>query len=90
VLEVLNAPEIDAILLESRRRGEKKLNRALKPWRRYSPRVRVRSRMEAGHRNRVLARAGYRVPRIGWEELRDEPDHAIAEIGRFLTSPVVP
>jgi len=43
-----------------------------------------------GHRNRVLARAGYRVPRIGWDELRDEPDRAIAEIRRFLLAPVVP
>lgn len=143
VLEVLNVPEIDGILLERRRRGAKKLNQILEPWRRYSPRVRVRSRMEAkmlpllthhnlsipecngklrierevfevdflwrkervvvetdggryhdnpiaqardGHRNRVLARAGYRVPRIGWEELRDEPDRAITEIRRFLTS----
>lgn len=147
VLEVLNIPEIDGILLERRRRGEKKLNRALEPWRRYTPRVRLRSRMEAkmlpllthynmpipetnvklriegevfevdflwrdqrivvetdggryhdnpiaqardGHRNRVLARAGYRVPRIGWDELRDEPDRVITEIRRFLVAPVVP
>ena len=147
VLRVLNVPEIDGILLERRRRGIKKLNRVLEPWRRYSPRVRLRSRMEAkmlpllthhsipipecnvklrigretfevdflwrdqrvvvetdgggyhdnptarardGHRNRVLARAGYRVPRIGWDELRDEPDRAIAEIRTFLTSPAVP
>lgn len=147
VLEVLNVREIDGILLESRRRGEKKLNRALEPWRRYTPRVRLRSRMEAkmlpllthhnlpipetnvkltieqevfevdffwrdhlvvvetdggryhdnpmaqardGHRNRVLARAGYRVPRIGWDELWDEPDRAIAEIQRYLVSPAVP
>jgi len=147
VLEVLNVPEIDAMLLESRRRGTKALNRVLEPWRRYSPRVRLRSRMEAkmlpllthhnlpipecnvklrigretfevdflwrkqrvvvetdggrfhrnpaaqardGHRNRALARAGYRVPRIGWEELRDEPDRVIAEIRHFLSSPVVP
>lgn len=147
VLRVLNVQEIDEILLEHRRRGAKKLNRVLEPWRRYSPHVRVRSRMEAkmlpllthhnlpipecnaklrigretfevdflwraprvvvetdggryhdnpvaqardGHRNRALAQAGYRVPRIGWEELRDEPDRAIAEIRRFLTSPVVP
>ena len=47
VLELLNVPEIDGILLERRRLGEKKLNRVLEPWRRYSPRVRVRSRMEA-------------------------------------------
>lgn len=145
VLGLLNVPEIDGILLEGRRHGEKKLNRALEPWRRYSPRVRVRSRMEAkmlpllthhalpipecnqklrignetfevdflwrkqrvivetdggrfhanpraqardAHRNRVLARAGYRVPRIGWDELRDEPDRTIDEIRRFLSSPV--
>jgi very-short-patch-repair endonuclease len=147
VLEVLDVEEIDGILFERSRRGEKKLNRVLEPWRRYSPSVRLRSRMEAkmlpllthqalpipecneklqvegetfevdflwrkqkvvvetdggrfhdnpiaqardAHRNRVLARAGYRVPRIGWDELRDEPDRAIAEIRRFLTSPVVP
>jgi very-short-patch-repair endonuclease len=147
VLRVLNVEEIDGILQESRRRGEKKLNRVLEPWRRHSPRVRVRSRMEAkmlpllvhhqmpipecneklrikgevfevdflwrkqrvvaetdggryhdnpvarardGHRNRALARAGYRVPRVGWEELRDEPDRAIAEIRRFLAPIAVP
>jgi len=147
VLEILNVPEIDGILLESRRRGTKKLNRVLEPWRRYSPRVRVRSRMEAkmlpllthhnlpipecnvklrieretfevdflwreervvvetdggrfhgnpaaqardGHRNRMLARAGYRVPRFGWDELRDDPDQVIAEIRHFLSSLVVP
>lgn len=146
VLEVLDVPKIDGILLERRRRGAKKLSRALEPWRRYSPRVRVRSRMEAkmlpllthhslpipecneklrigsetfevdflwrkqkvvvetdggrfhgnpvaqardAHLNRVLARAGYRVPRIGWDELRDEPDQAIAEIRRLLISPTV-
>jgi len=43
-------------------------------------------------RNQALARAGYRVPRIGWEELRDEPERTIAEIRRFLRAPdsVVP
>lgn len=147
VLQLLNVSEIDSILLEGRRSGEKKLNRVLEPWRRYSPKVRVRSRMEAkmlpllthhslaipecnqklrigsetfevdflwrdqkvivetdggrfhgnpaaqardAHRNRALARAGYRVPRIGYDELRDEPERAIAEIRRFLSSPVVP
>lgn len=145
VLQVLDVSEIDGILLEGRRGGEKKLHRVLEPWRRYSPRIRVRSRMEAkmlpllthhslpipecneklrighetfevdflwrrqkvvvetdggrfhgtpvaqardAHRNRVLARAGYRVPRIGWAEFRDEPDRAIAEVRRFLSSPV--
>jgi very-short-patch-repair endonuclease len=146
VLQLLNVPEIDSILLEGRRSGEKRLNQVLEPWRRYSPKVRVRSRMEAkmlpllthyslpipecneklrigsenfevdflwrkqkvivetdggrfhgnpvaqardAHRNRILASAGYRVPRIGWDELRDEPDRAIAEIRRFLLAPVV-
>jgi very-short-patch-repair endonuclease len=145
VFNVLNVPEIDRILFERRRRGAGKLAAALEPWRRYSPAVRVRSRMEArmlpllthhnlpipecnvklrigretfevdflwreqrvvletdgrrfhgnpvaqardGHRNRVLARAGYRVPRIGWAELHDEPYRAIAEIRRFLGSAV--
>jgi very-short-patch-repair endonuclease len=145
VLELLDVPEIDGVLLEGRRHGEKKLNTVLEPWRRYSPRVRVRSKMEAkmlpllthyalpipecnqklrignetfevdflwpkqkvvvetdggafhdnpraqardAHRNRVLAQAGYRVPRIGWNELRDEPERAFREIRRFLASPV--
>ena len=39
-------------------------------------------------RNRLLARAGYRVPRVGWEQLRDEPDRTIAEIARFLRAPI--
>jgi very-short-patch-repair endonuclease len=146
VLQLLNVPEIDSILLEGRRSGEKKLNQVLEPWRRYSPKVRIRSRMEAkmlpllthyslpipecnqrlriggesfevdflwwkqkvivetdggrfhgnpvaqardARRNRILASAGYRVPRIGWDELRDEPARAIAEIRRFLLAPVV-
>ena len=38
-------------------------------------------------RNQMLARAGYKVPRVGWEELRDEPDRTIAEISRFLRGP---
>ena len=42
-----------------------------------------------GHRNRVLARAGYKVPRVGWDELTGEPDRTIAEIRRFL-APAVP
>jgi very-short-patch-repair endonuclease len=39
------------------------------------------------HRNQVLARAGYRVPRLGWDELSDEPDRVIAEIAYFLRPP---
>jgi very-short-patch-repair endonuclease len=141
VLSMLNVPAIDKILEESRRRGSRRLNLILEEWRRYTPRMRLRSRMEAkllplltrhslsipetneklriagrvfevdflwreqrvvvetdggrfhdnpmaqkrdGDRNRLLARAGYRVPRIGWEQLRDEPDRTIAEIARFL------
>jgi very-short-patch-repair endonuclease len=143
VLKLLNIPEIDGILLEGRRQGEKKLNRILDPWRRYSPKIRLRSRMEARllplltysslpipecneklrigsktfevdflwrkqrvvvetdggrfhdnpaaqkrdtERNRALSRAGYRVLRIGWEELRDDPDRQIGQIRRFLSA----
>jgi hypothetical protein len=144
VLGVLDVPAIDAILDERRRRGSRKLNLILEEWRRYTPRVRLRSRMEArmlplltlhalpipetneklriagrtfevdflwraqrvvvetdgdrfhdhplaqkrdADRNRLLAQAGYRVPRIGWDQLRDEPDATIAEIARFLRAP---
>lgn len=38
-------------------------------------------------RNQILARAGFRVPRVGWEQLRDEPDRTIAEIGNLLRAP---
>jgi very-short-patch-repair endonuclease len=141
VLRVLDVSAVDGILAERRRRGSRKLNLILESWRRYSPRMRIRSRMEAkmlpllthhslpipetngmlrigrqtfevdflwrsqrvvvetdggrfhdnplaqerdSQRNQALARAGYRVPRIGWEELRDDPERAIAEIRRFL------
>lgn len=147
VLRVLDVPAIDEILSEGRRRGSQRLNRVLESWRRYSPRARIRSRMEAkmlpflthhslpipetnvklradrkafevdflwreervvvetdggrfhdnppaeardSQRNQALARAGYRVPRIGWEELRDEPERVIAEIRRFLRPPDSP
>jgi very-short-patch-repair endonuclease len=147
VLRVLDVPEIDEILSERRRRGSRRLNLLLENWRRYSPRMRVRSRMEAkllpllthyslpipdtnvklcvgrktfevdffwkcqrvvvetdggrfhdnplaqkrdSERNRALARAGYKMPRIGWAELRDDPDRAIAEIRRFLQPPHSP
>jgi hypothetical protein len=145
VLGVLDVPAIDAILEENRRRGSRRLNLILEEWRRYTPGMQLRSRMEAkllpplthhslpipetnetlrvagrtfevdflwrrqrvvvetdggrfhdnpiaqkrdAERNRILARAGYRVPRIGWEQLRDEPDRAIAEIARFLRAPI--
>lgn len=147
VLRVLDVAAIDEILSESRRRGSRRLNYLLENWRRYTPRMRLRSRMEArllpllthhslpipetnvklriggktfevdflwrlqavvvetdggrfhdnplaqardAERNQVLARAGYRMPRVGWNELRDEPDRAIAEISRFLRHPVSP
>jgi very-short-patch-repair endonuclease len=35
-------------------------------------------------RNRALDAAGYRIPRLGWEDLRDRPEAAMAEIGRLL------
>jgi very-short-patch-repair endonuclease len=144
VLRVLDVTAIDQILAERRRRGSRRLNPILENWRRYSPRTRLRSRMEAkmlpllthhslpipetnaklrigrerfevdflwrlqrmvvetdggrfhdnpiaeardSHRNQVLAHAGYRVLRLGWDELRDEPDRAIAEIAYFLRAP---
>jgi very-short-patch-repair endonuclease len=147
VLGVLDVSAIDQILSESRRRGSRKLNQVLEEWRRYTPRMRLRSRMEArmlpllthhalpipgtneklriagrtfevdflwreqrvivetdggrfhdhpraqkrdAERNQLLARAGYRVIRIGWEQLRDEPDQVIAEIARFLRTPASP
>lgn len=37
-------------------------------------------------RNHVLTNAGYRIPRLGWEDLRDRPDAAIAELKRLLGS----
>lgn len=35
-------------------------------------------------RNRALAAAGYTVPRLGWEDIRDRPDQALSEIARLL------
>ena len=29
--------------------------------------------------------AGYRIPRLGWEDLRDRPDQTMTEIARLLT-----
>jgi very-short-patch-repair endonuclease len=146
VLRALDVSEIDLILAEHPRRGAKRLVAVLEPWRRYSQRTRVRSRMEAkllplltlhglsipetnvrlrvrgeafevdflwrrhkvvvetdggrfhdnplaeardGHRNRVLAGAGYRVARIGWDDLIADPDGTIGKIQRFLR-PAVP
>jgi very-short-patch-repair endonuclease len=35
-------------------------------------------------RNRALIEDGYRIPRFGWEDLRDRPDAAMREIARLL------
>jgi very-short-patch-repair endonuclease len=35
-------------------------------------------------RNHALAAAGYRLPRLGWEDLRDRPDATMSEIARLL------
>jgi very-short-patch-repair endonuclease len=35
-------------------------------------------------RNHALAAAGYRFPRLGWEDLRDRPQQTMREIGRLL------
>jgi very-short-patch-repair endonuclease len=35
-------------------------------------------------RNRALAKAGYRLRRLGWEDLRDRPEQTMAEIARLL------
>jgi very-short-patch-repair endonuclease len=145
VLGLLDVTAIDHILSEERRRGSRRLNELLESWRRYSPEMRIRSRMEAkmlpllthyslpipetnaklrvgartfevdflwraqrvvvetdggrfhdnplaqqrdAERNQLLARAGYRVPRLGWDQLRDEPEQTMAEIARFLRSPI--
>lgn len=38
-------------------------------------------------RNHALAGAGYRVPRLGWEDLRDRPEETTRRIGRLLRPP---
>jgi very-short-patch-repair endonuclease len=35
-------------------------------------------------RNRALTAGGYRIPRLGWEDLRDRPDETTREIARLL------
>lgn len=47
VHRMLDVPEIDAILAGPRRRGSPCLRAILDDWRRYSPRTRLRSRLEA-------------------------------------------
>jgi very-short-patch-repair endonuclease len=36
------------------------------------------------HRNHMLIDAGYRIPRLGWEDLRDRPDETLTEIAHLL------
>jgi very-short-patch-repair endonuclease len=141
VLGLLHIAAIDRVLDGPRRRGAKQLRRALEPWRRYRPGIKIRSRMEAkllpllteaalpipetnakvraggktyevdflwrpqklvvetdggrfhdnpaagsrdSERNHALSEAGYEIPRLGWEDLRDRPDAAMAEIYRAL------
>jgi very-short-patch-repair endonuclease len=141
VLGLLDVAAIDLVLDGPRRRGAKQLRRALEPWRRYRPGIKIRSRMEAkllpllteaalpipetnakvraggktyeidflwrhqklvvetdggqfhdnpaagsrdSERNHALSEAGYRIPRLGWEDLRDRPDSTMAEIRRAL------
>jgi len=36
------------------------------------------------NRNHLLAKAGYHLPRLGWEDLRDRPAQTMREIARFL------
>jgi very-short-patch-repair endonuclease len=35
-------------------------------------------------RNHALAKAGYHLPRLGWEDLRDRPEATMREIARLL------
>jgi very-short-patch-repair endonuclease len=36
------------------------------------------------NRNHALAEAGYHLPRLGWEDLRDRPEETMREISRLL------
>lgn len=141
VLSLLDIAAIDRVLDGPRRRGTRKLLRAIAPWRRYKRGIKLRSRMEAkllpllteaalsipetnvklriagktyevdflwrrqklvvetdggrfhdnaaagsrdSKRNRTLLAAGYAVPRLGWEDLRDRPQATLDEIARLL------
>ncbi len=138
---LLDVAAIDRVLVGPRRRGTKKLLRAVAPWRRYRRGIKIRSRMEAkllpllteaglpiprtnaklrlagkvyevdflwreqklvvetdggrfhdnpaaggrdSERNNALAKAGYHLPRLGWEDLRDRPEATMREIARLL------
>jgi very-short-patch-repair endonuclease len=37
------------------------------------------------HRNHALAKAGYFITRLGWDDLRDRPDQTMEEIARLVT-----
>jgi uncharacterized protein YjiS (DUF1127 family) len=141
VAGLLDVVAIDRVLDGPRRRGTKKLLRAIAPWRRYRRGIKIRSRMEAkflpllteaglpipqtnaklrlagkvyevdflwrdqklvvetdggrfhdnpaagerdSERNHAFTDAGYRLPRLGWEDLRDRPEQTMAEIARLL------
>jgi very-short-patch-repair endonuclease len=141
VAGLLDVAAIDRVLDGPRRRGSRRLLRALAPWRRYRRGIKLRSRMEAkllpllteaglptpetnaslrlggriyevdflwraqrlvvetdggrfhdnpaagdrdSERNHALAKAGYRLPRLGWEDLRDRPEATMREIARLL------
>jgi very-short-patch-repair endonuclease/predicted transcriptional regulator of viral defense system len=141
VLRLLDIRAIDRIVDGPRRQGTRGLLRAVEPWRRYRPGIKIRSRMEAkllpllteaalpipetnarlcvggktyevdflwrrqklvvetdggrfhdnpaagkrdSERNRAFDEAGYRIPRLGWEDLRDRPEASIREIARLL------
>jgi very-short-patch-repair endonuclease len=47
VMRLLDVEAIDRVLDGPKRRGAKQLRRALEPWRRYRPGIKLRSRMEA-------------------------------------------
>jgi very-short-patch-repair endonuclease len=141
VLSVLDIPAIDRVLDGHRRRGEKRLRRAIGPWRRYKTGIKIRSRMEAkmlplltesalpipetnarlwvggktyevdfiwrrekvvletdggqfhdnpvagerdSNRNHALTDAGYRLRRLGWEDLRDRPEATMRQLATLL------
>jgi len=138
---LLDVVAIDRVLDGPRRRGTKKLLRAVAPWRRYRRGIKIRSRMEAkllpllteaalpiprtnaklrlagkvyevdflwrerklvvetdggrfhdnpaaggrdSERNHALAKAGYHLPRLGWEDLRDRPEQTMRELAQLL------
>ena len=61
MLRLLDVGAIDRVLDGPRRRGTKRLLRALEPWRRYRPGIKLRSRMEAKLLP-LLSHAGLPIP----------------------------